>query len=470
MTRHRIFGIIFFLLAGLPSAWAQSIPDLYLPQNIQNPFLGSSVNQKPSDTPIDLSLLSAIDLGLKYNLGLQLSEEQARAARGVRMESLSDLLPHVRAGFSESVQQISLAAFGFPPNQQFPEILGPFSVFDMRSYVSQTIFDLHAIRQTNADTLAQKAADYGTRDARELVVLIIANLYLQAVTGESRVEAAQSQFNTAQSLYNQAADMKSAGLIPAVDVLRAQVEMESRRQQLIRFQNEREKQKLALARAIGLPLGQKIRLTDAIRPTPVPPYTLDQALKLAYENRGDYLEAVAQMQSAESARKAAQGKYYPSAVMQADFGDIGTNPGGAQVTFGVMGALKIPIFEGGKTQGEVLKADAALQQKKARLEDLHVLIEQQVRASFLDLTATGERVTVAQKALDLAQQEMEQAQDRFSAGVANNLEVVEAQESLANAHEDYISSLFENSMAKATLVRSMGRAESTIKTFLGEQP
>src|SRR5262249_34009841 len=181
-------------------------------------------------------------------------------------------------------------------------------------------------------------------------------------------------------------------------------------------------------------------------------------------------EAVAQMQSAESARKAAQGKYYPSAVMQADFGDIGTNPGGAQVTFGVMGALKIPIFEGGKTQGEVLKADAALEQKKARLEDLHVLIEQQVRASFLDLTATGERVTVAQKALDLAQQEMEQAQDRFSAGVANNLEVVEAQESLANAHEDYISSLFENSMAKATLVRSMGRAESTIKTFLGEQP
>jgi outer membrane protein TolC len=435
----------------------------------QNPFLGSVTGGKASDTQLDLSLSDAIDRALNYNLGLLLAGQQERAARGARLQALSDLLPHLHGGLSESVQQINLAAFGFPPLPGVPNIIGPFPVFDVRAYLTQSVMNFHSIHKLHAESEKEKAEQYQVRDARELVVLVTANLYLLAVSEESRVDSAESQLKTAQALYDQAFDMKKAGMTPGIDVLRAQVALESRRQQLIQIRNELEKSKLVLARAIGMPLAQQFRLADRIRYSPMPPITLDAALQRAYAERADYLAEVALVHAAESSKKAAQGKYLPSIMLQADYGDIGQHPNESHGTFSVIGMLRIPLFEGTRTQGEVLEADAQLRGRQAQLADLGVQIEQQVRMVFLDLSATAEQVEVSQKALDLAEQEMQQAQDRFSAGVAGNLEVVQAQDEVATANENFISSLFANCVAKASLARAMGGAESAVKELLKPQ-
>ena len=279
-----------------------------------------------------------------------------------------------------------------------------------------------------------------------------------------------SQLQTAEALYKQAQDMKAAGMVAGIDVLRAQVEMESRRQRLIGARNDVEKQKLALARAIGIPLSQSFRLTDPIQPAPEPGITLEQALAAAFNTRGDYLAALSMVKSAESAKKAANSKYLPSLMLQADYGDLGTTPGSSHGTFAVIAGLRIPIFEGGRTRGDVMEADSQLENRKAQLDDLRALIEQQVRTAFLDLTATSEQIAVETNTLDLARQQMQQAQNRFAAGVADNLEVVQAQETLAVAHENYIASLFAGGMAKAMLARATGAAEATAKAILGGKP
>lgn len=454
--------------ACLEISWAQEISPVF--SLSQNPFLGGRIAEKAVEGDMALSLQQAIDRGLDYNLGLFVSTQQARAARATRLESLSDLLPKIRGRVTESVQQINLAAFGFPPNPQIPSILGPFTVFDVRAAVSMNVLDFNAIYSLQEDSIRAKAAEMRVRDARDLVVLIVSNLYLQASTNDSRVQAAESQVKTAEALYKQATDMKSAGTIAGIDVLRAQVELEGRNQQLIRARVEHEKQKLTLARAIGLPLSQSFHLSDTIKEPPEISMTLDQAINNAYSTRGDYLAAVAEAQAAERAKKAAVSKYFPSLILEGDYGILGTTPPTSHSTYSLLAGLRIPIFEGNRTQSDTLRAEAALETRQAQLEDLRLQIEQQVRTAFLELTATRDEVAGSRRALDLAQQQMQQSQDRFAAGVADHLEVIQAQEALAVANENYISSLYAASTAQALLARATGGAEATARMILGGKP
>jgi outer membrane protein TolC len=465
-----ILLFVVFVFVFCAFGMAQDIPQEFLPTDLQNPFLGTSVSEKPVDSEIGLSLSDAIDRGLKYNLRLYLSGQESQVAQGVRWKALADLLPNLSGGVTESVQQINIAAFGFPPSPVIPSIIGPFTVFDVRASLDQAVLDLHSIYKYRSEDNNVKAQQFRSKDARDLVVLITANLYLKAAASISRVEAAQSQLTTAEAFYNQAKDMKQAGMVAGIDVLRAQVEMESRRQQLIGARNETEKDKLALARAIGLPTSQKFQLTDEIRNTPFPPITLDQALEKAFSTRADYLATETQVRANEFAYKAAKSKYYPSLGLHADYGDLGSRPNSSHGTFSVVAGLHIPIFDGGETHGEAIEENAKLLQIKAKLEDLHAQIEQQVRTAFLDLTASTEQVEVAERALELAKQQVEQAQDRFAAGMVSNLEVVQAQDALAIANENYISGLFAENMAKALLARATGGAEATAKAVLGGKP
>jgi outer membrane protein TolC len=255
-------------------------------------------------------------------------------------------------------------------------------------------------------------------------VLVAGNAYLQAIAGGARVEAAEAQVMTAQTLYNRAVDQQKAGVIPAIDVLRSQVQLQSRQQQLISARNDFAKQKLTLARVIGLPLGQEFTLSDKAPYEALVPPTLEEALKRAYASRADYQAALAQGRSAELSRRAATAEHYPSLDLEGDYGAIGVNPGTSNGTFHVAGTINIPIFEGGKAHADVLQAEAALRQAKARLEDLRGQIDNDVRNALLDLNAAADQVQVARSSVDLAEQTLAQAQDRFSAGVTDTLEVV----------------------------------------------
>jgi outer membrane protein TolC len=413
-----------------------------------------------------LTLSDAIEGGLKYNLGTLLSSQSVRAARGAHVVALSKLMPNLSAGATESAQQINLAGFGFPGLPGIQPIIGPFGLSDARAYLSQPILNLRSIRDNRAAGQEEKASSYSNLDARDTVVLVVTALYLQAVTGASRVDAAQAQATTAEAVYNQAVDFKQAGVVPAIDVLRAQVELRARQQRLIFFRNELEKQKLSLARAIGLPDGQRIRPTDNVPFVAAPPLTVDEAIARAYSSRMDYQSASALLRAAELKRNAAQAGRLPSLAFDGNYGTLGPSLANSHGTFTAAVSLNIPLFQGGRVGGEVLQADAALEQQRARLEDLRGAIAYEVRTAFLDMTAAGEEVGVARGAVDLAQQQLTQARDRFAAGVTGNLETVQAQEAVATANEDYISSLYTYNAAKASLARAIGGAERLIPAFL----
>jgi Outer membrane protein len=255
--------------------------------------------------------------------------------------------------------------------------------------------------------------------------------------------------------------------VAGIDVLRAQVQMQAQQQRVIFYRNEFEKQKLDLARAIGLATGQEFRIVEKLPETPPPPLTLEQALAEAYRGRADYQAALAAVRSAELSRKAAQSQRYPEVTFDADYGAIGRRPTQSHGTFSVAGTLAVPVFDGGRISADVLQADALLAQRRAEADDLRGVIYYQVRTACLDLSAAADQVAVARSSVQLAATQLTQAQDRFSAGVANNIEVVQAQEAVATADENYIASLYQYNLAKASLARALGGAEKLAKEFLG---
>jgi outer membrane protein TolC len=431
----------------------------------QSPFSGSVAQGKVTPEALPLTFQDTIDLGLKNNLGVLLQSYNTIAARGEKWKELSALLPNVSGGVSVNVVQDNLAARGlrFPG---FPTIVGPYGFTDARVYLSQSILNLKALNRERGAADDERAAQYSYKDARDLVVLATGNAYLVALSGAARVETAEAQLKNAQALHDKAVDQQNAGLSPAIDTLRARVEMQNRQQQLIVSRNDYAKQKLALVRAIGLPVGQEIALTSKAPYDSLTTQGIEESLQRAYTSRSDYLAAIQQVRAAEHYRKGAFAEHFPTIDVNADYGDLGINLGNSHGTFSVAGRLNIPIFQGGKAHADVLQAEATLRENRARLENLRGQIEYEIRTALLDLQAADEQVQVARSSVELAEQTLTQAHDRFSAGVTDNLEVVQAQETVAGAHESYISSLYSHNLAKIELVRAMGYAEQGVMQYL----
>ena len=432
----------------------------------QNPYLGGVPGGKLIATPVALSLDDAVALGLKQNLGGVLATDAVTDARGQRWQALSELLPNVVTDTGFGVHQINVkAAFGLTiPGQ--PPIIGPFGYFDSRAYLTQSAFDWSSIERARASQAQLKSAEFSSKDARELVVLVIVANYLLVIADQSEVESATSQRDTAKALFQQASDQKTAGLASAVDVLRSQVQLQSREQKLIVAQNNLAKQKLVLARAVGLTLGQKFEITTHVPYQELTPLSLDEAIESAYKDRPDFQSQMNRVRSAELERKAASAERYPSIGVETDYGLSGVNPGSSHGTVDAAGTLRIPIFQGGRVHGDVLRADASLTGERQRLEDLRARIDQEVRDAYLDLEASAQEVSVEKSAVTLATQNLEQSRDRFISGVTDNIEVVQAQDALAIANDAYIASLYSYNLAKISLARATGVAESRYSQYL----
>ena len=464
---------MFVLLVAAESALAQSpdpitaAPGVGLRGAMQDSaLLGGVPSGEATDDVIRLSLDDAINRGLKFNLGILLGRENVVYAEGARGRAKAELLPSLSMNTYQMREQINLAALGFGGFPGIPAIIGPFDVFDTRLYLKQPILDLKARNAARSEASNLAAVQHSFKDTRDLVVLICGNLYLDAVAGQTRIEAARAQLQTAQALYDLAVDRKKAGLAAGIDELRARVQLQSQQQRMIVAENDFAKQKLTLARAIGLPVGQKYALTDEIPYVPLTGVTQDDALVQAYQNRGDYLSAQERVRAAELERKAVGSERIPKLDFDADYGIIGSRVNVSHGTFSVAANLRFPIFDGGKIHSREIEADAVLRQRQAAVDDLRARIHYEIQSTFLDLRAADERVHVAQSSLDLAKEEIRQVQDRFSAGVATSVEVVQSQEALANASENYISSLYTFNASKAALARSMGVAEDAYQKFL----
>jgi outer membrane protein TolC len=445
-----------------------SVPTL---DNSQNPFLGGTPAGRPTPGILDLSLADALDRALKYNLGLILNEQGSAQVRAARVRALSQLLPNVNAHITESAEQTNLVALGTPPSlfHGVSPVVGPFYVLDARPSVVEEL-SVRSLRALRASEQNFTASQFDVRNARDLVVLFVGGGYIQSLADQARIATLEAQLTTAQSLYQQAVDMKAAGTIAAIDVLRAQVEMQVQQQRLVAAQADFAKAKLALARAIGLPVSQPIRLTTEAPYRPNPTTTLEEALDRAFRSRPDYLSALAQQKAAEESRRAAAAQHLPSIILNLDYGLLGLNLSSTHGTFTTAATLQIPIFEGGRIGADVAAADAVLKQRQAQSQDARARVEYEVRASFLDLTSAATQVEVARSSVELATVQLQQARDRFIAGVTNNIEVIQAQESVALANENYVSSLLAHNLAKLSLARALGVAEVTVKQFLEGTP
>ncbi len=435
----------------------------------QNQFQGSVPSGAATGTPIPLTLRGAIDRGLKANLGLLVSDSASEIARGQRLQSLSSLLPSVNGQVSQTEEQINLKTFGFNfsfPGVQIPTIVGPFHYTDVRAYASWDAFDYTARKNYRAAQETARAARLSAQDARDLVVQAVASSYLQIIADSSRSDAIRSQVQTAQALYDRAADQHNAGTSPAIDVLRSQVELKQQQQRLLAQDNQLAKDKLALGRVIGLAPGQDFNIAEAVPFSPLTSITQDQAVRTALEQRSDYQGSQAQVRAAEDAVSAARGQRYPTGSVTADYGDIGTTLASSHGTFTFVAAAKFNIFDSGRISADVIQAKAALKQRQDELADLGAQIDYQVRTAFLDIHTAADQVAVAESNLDLANQTLVQARDRFSAGVTDTIEVVQAQESVATANDSLIAALYGHNLAKVALARALGGAEQGIQRVM----
>ena len=465
---------IFLLLVGFPS-WGQSgiegLSTLPTAEQVinrnQDPYLGSIPQGKATPEVLDLTIEDALDRALKYNLGLYLAARVTEQSGAAHLRALSDLLPVVNGSYTEEEQKLNLKQFGFT----FPGVptsVGPFGISDLRATGAWTLLDFHSINNIQAASQNVKAAQFTYRDARDTVVLAVGANYLLTIAQESRVTATEAELKTAQALYQLAEDQETAGLAPNIDTLRARVQLQAQREAVIQAQNDLEKQRIALARVIGLPVQQRFRLINRVPYHPIPEMELESAFERALQTRPDYQAALASLRAAQLTREAAWKQRLPSIGLAGEYGVLGTTPDAMSPNWSAAATLRIPIFQGGKIEADVQQADAILKQRQAQVDNLRGRIEQDVQDALLDLKAAAQQVEVAQLGLDLAQQALGQSQDRFAAGVTNNVEVIQAQQQLAAANDQYIASLYGHNIAKVLLARAIGNAEQVVKQYLGQ--
>ena len=438
---------------------------------VQGPFAGSTPSTSRAPFSGRLSLLEAVQRAIEYNLGAVGFTQAVRQARGQSKVARSSLMPNVNANLTETVEQLSLAAAGFRfsspvPGFSVPSIVGPFNFFDLRATLSNNVLDLTALNNYRSAREASRATELSAEDARDLVVLAVGGAYLQVIAAKAKVDSARAQLDTANTLFGQTAQQRAVGVVAQVDVNRSQVQALTQQQRLISLQNDLAKQKINLARLTGLPPSDLYDISDDVPFSPAPAITQEDAVKQALAQRSDLKAAEAQIRAAERAKSAARAERLPTFSVTADYGVIGTNPSQSHGTFAIAGTIRIPLWQGGRTEGNMEQVEAALVQRNAELDDLKGRIESEVRNAYLDLQAATSQVELALKNIQVSEQNLDLTRQRFEAGVSDNLEVVQAQESVVVARQDYINGVFAHNVAKLSLARALGRADEDLTQFL----
>jgi outer membrane protein TolC len=479
MGGNRLKQHLAGVAAGVERVFTRSIPRwglfwLIFPISIAaqtNPpsvDFGSVPSGTATSEVLHLTLRDAIARALRYNLGQIENGENVRIARGQRLRALSALLPQVNAGGSENVEQISAATLGIKI-QQIPAVIGPFSYSTAEASASQILFSVESMQRFRAARNAEQAAQFAYRDTLDVITLIVGNAYLEVIQASSRITATEAQVQNAQALYNQALEQLQAGTSPKIDVTRSGVQLHTEQYNLSIARNNFAIAKLNLSRAIGLPLGQAFDLADQLPYAEVNPPTVEDALKAAYKGRSDFRAALSSIKSAQEQLAAARGERYPVLAANGDYGVQGPTFGRLHGTFTFHAGVSLPIFTGGRIKGDMTEAEGALRQRKAEAENLRGQIDYDVRTAFLNLQAATEQVTVARQNVDLANENLSRSQERFAAGVTDSVEVVQAQQAMASANDQYISGLYSHNLAKLQLARALGVARTNFSQYLAVQ-
>lgn len=425
-----------------------------------------SPGAEPAPPPArHLTLEEALALGEKSNLEALLAGAAADEAEGLRRQALARLFPQVELGVAQSRERINLASFGLPAPAGESSLVGPFDVFDARVSLSTPIFDARANAGAKAARQRLQAARLGVDAARDEVAAAVANLYLAAVTARARIATVAAEVATAKAVAGESRDRRDAGKAAGIDVVRAEVALSATEQRAIEAENAAARLDLALERAIGLAPGTLLEL-DPLPYAPLALPTAAAALAEAHRQRADLAAARATLGAYQSAEQAQRRQRLPRLELRANFGPSGPTVDTAEDTYEATAMFKLPLFDGGRISGEVEEAKGRTAAARARLADLEVGIEVEIRTAFLDADAAGRQVAVARQGQGLAGLQLEQSRDRFAAGVASSLEVTQAQEALTLADERSVAALEAYNRAKIALARGLGVAGESAASFL----
>jgi outer membrane protein TolC len=429
-------------------------------------YQGSVVDEKATADVLQLTLDDAIQRGLKHNLGLILTGQNQQSAGGQRLQELQGLLPTVDGSFKAAVAETNLQAEGLRiPG--FPAIIGPYGYQDVRGTLNWSLLNITSLKNYLAAKHNFAGTQLSIQDARDMVVLTVGNAYLTCIADAALIDSDQAQVDTSKVSLDEAVANHQAGTSPLLDELRARVDYQTQQQTLISAQNQYEKDKIALARAIGLSLDQKFTLTDQAPFAALDQIDLNALINQAEGARSDLKALGEQVESAKESKSAATAERFPTIDFEGDYGAIGVNMLHSHGTGDATGTLTVPLFEEGKLRGDSRIAQSALDQKKAQLSDLQGQISADVRDAILDIQSAQQRVSVAESNAHVAAEALSEAQQRYAAGVSDNLAVSQAQQSVAQANNQYVSSLYEHNVAKLSLARALGLADRNYKQYVG---
>jgi outer membrane protein TolC len=436
-----------------------------------NPYLGSTPDGNVVNGEIRISLDDAIARGLRFNLGLIDSQQADAGVRAQREHALSQLLPQISARAQQSYQQLSFKSINIklPPQAgfQLPPTSGGFGYSQTDILVHSSVVNMELLARYKQQRALESASALSAKDARDIVVYAVGTAYFQVVASEARLATAKAALASAQELDAQVTNQYKSEVSPEIDTLRAGVELRSAEQRVVDAGNDLEKDKLTLDRVTGVPLAQQWSPSREYEYTPLPDQ--DGAAPRVEETRADVASAKQELLAAELGVKAAHSERFPVVSFDGSYGGGGANPANYNQVYAVEGTVSVPLFTSGRIRSDEHAAEAALVQQRAALRDIEGRAEYDVRIARLDAQSSDSAVKVAAENRSLAERARTQSQDRFSNGVTNYLEVLQAEEAVVAANENYIASLFSYNIAKISLARAMGSAETRLPTFFAAQ-
>jgi outer membrane protein len=421
--------------------------------------------------PLQLSLKRAVEIAVspEGNTNIQLSGEALKQAQARSAESRAALLPDLEASVTQQSRTENLAALGLGavalpiPGFHFPTFVGPFATFDARATATQSVFDFSSIRRYQASKVGVSAAKSDIRNTDEQVAAQVARAYLAAVKADTDVETAQANVTLSEALLTQANNQKTAGTGTGIEITRARVQLANDRQQLLVAQNARRAAHLQLLRVMGLRLDTEIELTDRLEYAPVDAVTLEQAGQQALRERAD-LEA--QQRREENARLSASATKLdrlPSLAAFGDYGSIGTGIDNSLPTRTIGFQVKLPVFDGGRRDAQRAESASQYRAERTRTNDLKQQIELDVRLALDQLKSAEDQVKVSKDGLELSENELAQARRRYEGGVANSVEVTDAQTRLERARDNQTAALYAYNVARIDLAQAMGRVRAAVQ-------
>ncbi|HYL85029.1 MAG TPA: TolC family protein [Candidatus Angelobacter sp.] len=447
---HIIFYVALFSLSLSPGlARAQDTQkQMVLPANAPTEILRLTLDQ-------------AVSLAIKQNPTAQIAVLTAAQSEQDKNIARADLLPQASARISDEAQKVNLRAQfgGKAPFPGFPKSLGPYQLFSAGPSVSAPVFDLTLWQRYQAARHTLDASKANSLSTREQVILLVVSQYIGTLRAVANVQASQSRVDLAQALYDQAADLQKEGVGTGIDTLRANVELQNEKQRLLEAQNDRETLLFGLSRLLNLDPRQKLELADSLGFFDTPQPEVETSIEAALADRQEWKALAAQVKAAENQKKAAQDSRLPAVQFDGTFAYVGTSGSTTLPTYTYQGSVNLPLFTGGRIHAEIVRADLEIKKLEEQRADLRNQIALDVKTALLNLESARTEVQVANLGVQLSKDEVDQARDRFKAGVANNIEVIQAQDSLSRANDNQIAALYRFNQARADLARSIGQME-----------